>query len=125
MDCLCALIGWLDQIRGTSVLQANEFEYAPPTSVDYDDPATGPSQLIWDANFNTAFGPLHEDYLSGPCQVIERAQGSPIVVWLPRAEDLALSESLAREVSGYYVGPPLASKIAYIRKRLEKRRKKL
>jgi len=72
-------------------------------------------------------------------------------VWLPSAEDLALSklgrfedvdqndilellslpnsswelfESLAREVSGYYVGPPLDSKIAYIQKRLEKRRKK-
>jgi hypothetical protein len=35
-----------------------------------------------------------------------------------------LFESLAREVSHYYVGPPLDSKIAYIQKRLEKRRKK-
>lgn len=123
-------------------------EQLPP--VDYDDPATGPSQLIWDANFNTTFGPLHEDY-QDRAQVIERTPGSPVVVWLPSAEDIALSklgrfedvdqndilellslpqsswelfESLAREVSGYYVGPPLDSKIAYIQKRLEKRRKK-
>lgn len=120
----------------------------PP--VYYDDPATGPSQLIWDANFNTTFGPLHEDYQER-AQVIERAPGSPVVVWLPGAEDIALSklgrfaavdqndivellslpksrwelfESLAREVSGYYVGPPLDSKIVHIHKRLEKRRKK-
>ncbi|HOI51304.1 MAG TPA: DUF6036 family nucleotidyltransferase [Azonexus sp.] len=123
-------------------------EQLPP--VDYDDPVTGPSQLIWDANFNTTFGPLHEDY-QARAQEIERAPGSPVVVWLPSAEDLALSklgrfadvdqndilellslpesswelfESLARDVSGYYVGPPLDSKIAYIRKRLEKHRKK-
>lgn len=123
-------------------------EQLPP--LDYDDPATGPSQLIWDANFNTTFGPLHEDYRSR-AQLIERAPGSPVVVWLPGAEDLALSklgrfeavdqtdildllsqpgsswelfESLAREASGYYVGPPLDAKIAYIQKRLEKRRKK-
>ena len=110
----------------------------------------GPSQLIWDANFNTTFGPLHEDYRSR-AQLIERAPGSPVIVWLPAAEDLALSklgrfeevdqndildllsqpgsswelfESLAREASGYYVGPPLDAKIAYIQKRLEKRRKK-
>ncbi len=120
----------------------------PP--VDYDDLATGPSQLIWDANFNTTSGPLHEDYQER-AQVIERAPGSPVVVWLPCAEDIALSklgrfaevdqndivellslptsswelfESLAREVSGYYVGPPLDSKIVHIQKRLEKRRKK-
>lgn len=123
-------------------------EQLPP--VDYDDPVTGPSQLIWDANFNTTFGPQHEDY-QARAQEIERAPGSPVVVWLPSAEDLALSklgrfadvdqndilellslpesswelfESLARDVSGYYVGPPLDSKIAYIRKRLEKHRKK-
>lgn len=123
-------------------------EQLPP--VDYDDPATGPSQLIWDANFNTTFGPLHEDY---PCraQIIERAPGSPLAVWLPSAEDLVLSklgrfadvdqndiiellslpnsnwerfESLAREASAYYVGPPLDSKIARIQKCLEKLRKK-
>lgn len=123
-------------------------EQLPP--VDYDDPATGPSQLIWDANFNTTFGPLHEDY-QNRAQVIERAPGSPVVVWLPSAEDVALSklgrfgdvdqkdilellslpksswelfQSLAREVSGYYVGPPLDSKIDYIHKRLETFRKK-
>ncbi len=123
-------------------------EQLPP--VDYDDPTTGPSQLIWDANFNTTFGPLHEDYQER-AQMIEQAPGSPVVVWLPSAEDIALSklgrfadvdqkdilellslpessweqfEFLAREVSAYYVGPPLDSKIAYIQKRLEKRRKK-
>lgn len=124
-------------------------EQLPP--VDYDDPASGPSQLIWDANFNTTFGPLHEDY-QDRAQVIEQLPGSPVVVWLPAAEDLALSKlgrfadvdqndilellslpiaswelfaSLARDVNHYYVGPPLDSKIAYIRQRLEKRRKKL
>lgn len=135
-----------DMVKATEVRLV--LEQLPP--VDYDDPATGPSQLIWDANFNTTFGPLHEDY-QGRAQVIERTPGSPVVVWLPSAEDIALSklgrfedvdqndilallslpnsswelfESLAREVSGYYVGPLLDSKIAYIQKRLEKRRKK-
>lgn len=135
-----------DMIKASEVRLV--LEQLPP--VDYDDPATGPSQLVWDANFNTTFGPLHEDYQTR-AQEIERAPGSPVVVWLPSAEDLALSklgrfedvdqndilellslpqsswelfESLAREVSGYYVGPPLDSKIAYIQKHLEKRRKK-
>ena len=49
-------------------------EQLPP--VDYDDPATGPSQLIWDANFNTTFGPLHEGY-QDRAQVIER--GRPVL----------------------------------------------
>lgn len=123
-------------------------EQLPP--VDYYDPATGPSQLIWDANFNTTFGPLHEGYPER-AQMIERALGSPVVVWLPSAEDIALSklgrvgdvdqndiiellsqpnssrelfESLAREVSNYDVGSPLDANIAHIQKRLEKRRKK-
>src|SRR5574343_171434 len=64
-------------------------EQLPP--VDYDDPASGPSQLIWDANFNTTFGPLHEDY-QDRAQVIEQLPGSPVVVWLPSAEDVALSK---------------------------------
>lgn len=70
----------------------------PP--VDYDDPATGPSQLLWDANFNTTFGPLHKDNQER-APIIERAPGSPVVMWLPSAEDIALSKmSSVSETNG-------------------------
>ncbi len=114
----------------------------PP--VDYDDPATGPSQLVWDANFNTTFGPLHEDYRDRAV-LIEQVRGSSVDVWLPSAEDIAVSKlgrfahvdvadilallslptaswerfrSLAKEAAAYYVGPALDGKISYIGKLL-------
>lgn len=120
----------------------------PP--VDYDDPVAGPSQLVWDANFNTTFGPLHEDYRDRAV-LIERAPGSPVDVWLPSAEDIAVSKlgrfadvdigdivellslptaswerfhTLATEAGAYYVGPPLDSKILYIQKMMDQRKQK-
>lgn len=117
----------------------------PP--VDYDDPDAGPSQLVWDANFNTSFGPLHEDYRDRAV-LLERAPGSPVDVWLPSAEDIAVSKlgrfadvdvadildllslpasswelflRLAAEAGAYYVGQPLDSKISYIRKLMDQR----
>lgn len=98
----------------------------------HDTLATGPSRPIWDANFSTTFGSLHEDY-QDRAQVIAQLPGSPVVVWLPATEDLALSKlghfadvdqndilellslptaswelfaSLAQDVSHYYVAPP-------------------
>lgn len=120
-------------------------EALPP--VDYDDPDAGPSQLVWDANFNTTFGPLHEDYRDRAI-LIERVPGSPVDVWLPMAEDIAVSklgrfsdvdvvdivellslatssweqfQMLAAEAGAYYVGQPLDSKISYIRKLLDQK----
>lgn len=120
----------------------------PP--IDYDDPVAGPSQLVWDANFNTTFGPLHEDYRDRAV-LIERAPGSPVDVWLPSAEDIAISKlgrfadvdigdivellslptaswerfhTLATEAGAYYVGPPLEAKILYIQKRMNQRKLK-
>lgn len=117
----------------------------PP--VDYDDPDAGPSQLVWDANFNTTFGPLHEDYRDRAV-LIEHVPGSPVDVWLPAAEDIAVSklgrfsdvdvedivellslptsnldqfQVLAAEAGAYYVGQPLDSKISYIRKLLDEK----
>ena len=120
-------------------------EALPP--VDYDDPDAGPSQLVWDANFNTTFGPLHEDYRDRAI-LIERVPGSPVDVWLPMAEDIAVSklgrfsdvdvvdivellslttsswdqfQMLAAEAGAYYIGQPLDSKISYIRKLLDQK----
>jgi hypothetical protein len=116
----------------------------PP--VDYDDPEDGPSQLVYDKNFNTSLGPLHEDYrdrakpLDGQVEVI-------VKVWLPAPEDIAISklgrltsvdvddilalldcevawekfEALAKEAARYYVGSDLTSNIAHVKTKWDKR----
>lgn len=118
----------------------------PP--VDYDDPVEGPSQLSYDPTFNTTLGPLHETYQSRAV-CLERTASSPVTVWLPSAEDIALSklgrlgevdvldilellglpaaswdsfERLVLEANNYYVGPDLTSNLAYVRNRFNDRR---
>ena len=51
------------ELNYDDMVKASEVRLVPRQlpPVDYDDPATGPSQLLWDANFNTTFGPLHKD----------------------------------------------------------------
>lgn len=118
----------------------------PP--VDYDDPLEGPSQLSYDPTFNTTLGPLHDGYQHRAI-CLERGGSSPVTVWLPSAEDIAISklgrlgevdvqdivellslptaswasfELLAREAGSYYVGPDLTGALAYVRKKFDERR---
>lgn len=132
-----------DQVKESEVRMI--LQALPP--VDYDDPDAGPSQLVWDANFNTTFGPLHEDY-RGRAHLIESSPGAPLEVWLPSAEDIAISKlgrfadidikdvvellslpssswenfrAWAQEASQYYAGPALDSKILHIRRLLDQR----
>lgn len=98
-----------------------------------------------DRKFNTTLGPLHEDYRDRAVRLDDgSSQDSALSVWLPGAEDLAVSklgrlsvvdvadildllrqplaswetfEQLALEASHYYVGPDLASHIAYIKRK--------
>lgn len=124
-------------------------ENLPP--VDYDDPAQGPSTLVFDVTFNTTFGPLHEDY-QDRARLLEAAPDSPLEVWLPAPEDVAVSKlgrfsemdqediqslldvpgaslerfgKIAVEAAGYYVGnrDDLMRKIELVRGRYERRRK--
>lgn len=111
--------------------------------VYYNDADGLPTVLSFDENFNTTLGPLHEDYRDRAV-VLERTPGSPLAVYLPSPEDLALSKlgrftdvdqddivslmslensswdllsNLVEEVSGYYVGPlgDLTGKFNYVR----------
>ena len=121
--------------KGDLVLVLNKL--AP---VDYYDPEQGPSQLVYDQNFNNTLGPLHEGYRERAVRVEFNSQ-SPVTVWLPSPEDLAISklgrlsatdtqdiltllrrgcaswerfDALAREAALYYVGRDLTANIDYI-----------
>ena len=50
-----------------------------------------PDILEIDRNFTNSLGPLHEDFV-GRARVLEKNAGSPLVVLLPSAEDIALSK---------------------------------
>lgn len=111
----------------------------------YDDPEHGPSQLVYDRKFNTTLCPLHEDYPERSSRLGgESTFDSPLSVWLPCPEDLAITklgrlstmdvddilllleqpgasiesfEQLAREAIKCYVGPDLSSHIDYIKRK--------
>lgn len=101
-----------------------------------------PDLLELDLTYSSVLGPLHEDF-DTRAMLIERKPGSPLVVFLPSAEDLALSklgrlsevdvadilalmrspgaswgllEQLTQETAGYYPAPAgdLTSKLAYV-----------
>ncbi|MCU6501277.1 DUF6036 family nucleotidyltransferase [Rugamonas sp. A1-17] len=113
--------------------------------LEYDDPEHGSSQLVYDRRFNTTLCPLHEDYRERARRLDDGfALDSPLSVWIPCPEDLAITklgrlapldiddilllleqpgasverfEQLAREAIRYYVGPDLSSHIDYIKKK--------
>lgn len=101
-----------------------------------------PDLLEVDLNYNSSFGPLHEDFESRATE-LERLPGSPLVVFLPSREDVALTKlarlsevdiedilalmnspdaswealsQLTQDVEQYYVGPKggLTSKLDYV-----------
>jgi len=101
-----------------------------------------PDLLELDLTYSSALGPLHEDF-DTRATLVERKPGSPLVVFLPAAEDLALSklgrlseadvvdiltlmqspgaswdllEQLTQETAKYYPAPAgdLTSKLAYV-----------
>ncbi|OIQ87297.1 hypothetical protein GALL_308580 [mine drainage metagenome] len=105
------------------------------------------NMLEIDRNYNTTFGPLHEDYESRATLLWSR-EDAPLVVMLPSREDLAVTklgrfadhdiadillllgdpaaswevfERLAREASMYYVGntQDLTSKLNYLRSHMQ------
>lgn len=127
-----------DIIRNDLQLVLQEIE-----PVYYTDADGLPAVLSLDENFNTTLGPLHEDYMDRAV-VLEQAPASPLAVYLPSPEDLALSKlgrftdidqgdivslmslensswdllsDLVVEVSGYYVGTTgdLTGKFNYVR----------
>ena len=108
------------------------------------EPSEGISVLAYDPNFNTTLGPLHEDYQKRAV-CIEMSDTSPVSVWLPGPEDLALTklgrmnetdvedilqllslpgssfevfEKLSLEAGKYYVGGDLTGNIAYVKSKL-------
>ena len=103
-----------------------------------------PDLLEFDLTYNATLGPLHEDFESRATE-LERLEGSPLVVFLPAREDLALTKlgrlseadvadiltlmdfqgaswdfllKLTQDVEQYHVGRPgdLLSKLGYVRK---------
>lgn len=105
-------------------------------------PEDAPDLLEFDLTYNPTLGPLHEDFESRATE-LERQAGSPLVVWLPAREDVALTKlarlsevdvadilalmnsphaswkvlsQLTQDVEQYYVGRrgDLASKLAYV-----------
>lgn len=115
--------------------------------VYFEDPERGPSQLVIDSTFNTTLGPLHQDYQTRAV-CIEGASDSPVTVFLPSPEDIAVTklgrlgsvdiddiiallslpsasferfDQYALEAKAYYIGRDLTSNIDYVRKIFEER----
>lgn len=113
-------------------------EYVLVQKSDGDEP----DLLELDLTYSSVLGPLHEDF-DTRATLVEQKPGSPLVVFLPAAEDLALSklgrlseadiadiltlmqspdaswdllEQLTQEASKYYPAPAgdLTSKLAYV-----------
>ena len=61
------------------------------TPVDFIDPKRGPSLLVYDAQFNPALAPMHEDYDLNAIG-IEINTPSPLWVYLISKCDLAISK---------------------------------
>ena len=73
------------EIHGAEKLQPQDL------LIDYDDEEGSPQSLIWDSNFNTSLGPLHEDYV-GDAVRISHDDSDILWVYIVSPDDLAVSK---------------------------------